>query len=163
MDPDRSIEELKDAALEMVWKKSDVIRMSLAQCDSWVDKWKEIELFRKHNQFKNSGAGGCRSAEEWPGLPGDDICCGDLWQLLKTYNLQQCLARLICPTSSDWMLEMQIQRQRGVNWAFLDDFLCILSSTFSLFDALRCSEKLVDLVVMITNKLDTQVTADVCV
>ena len=27
----------------------------------------------------------------------------------------QCLARLICPTSSDWMLEMQIQRQRGVN------------------------------------------------
>ena len=47
--------------------------------------------------------------------------------------------------------------------SFLDYFLRILSSTFSLFDALRCSEKLVDLVVMITNKLDTQVTADVCV
>ena len=155
MDPDRSIEELKDAALEMVWKKSDVIRMSLAQCDSWVDKWKEIELSLKHNQFKNSGAGGCRSAEEWPGLPGDDICCGGNYLQLLTF---QCLARLISPTSSDWMLEMQIQRQRGVNWAFL-----IIFCAFWLFDALRCSEKLVDLVVMITNKLDTQVTADVCV
>ena len=112
-----------------MWKECHLRSVAVG----WINE-KKLNCSENHNQFKNSGAGGCRSAEEWPGLPGDDICCGDLWQLLTSVDLsmfgQVNLSDLLRLDAGD--ADTAAERcQLG----FLDYFLCFL--TFWCFKMFR--------------------------